>query len=91
MCASCDFITRTPRTPILLLQTSKSLPPAACVIQMMTVFGRNSAVTLLVFSFQTDVNPRPRPRNRPRRDDFYQVLLACIILWMVNGNQVFTV
>jgi hypothetical protein len=70
-----------------LLQTNKSLPPAACVIQMMTVFGRNSAVTLLVFSFQTDVNPRPRPR----RDDFYQVLLACIILWMVNGNQVFTV
>jgi hypothetical protein len=58
---------------------------------MMTVFGRNSAVTLLVFSFQTDVNPRPRPRNRLRRDDFYQVLLACIILWMVNGNQVFTV
>jgi hypothetical protein len=74
-----------------LLQTSKSLPPAAYVIQMMTVFGRNSAVTLLVFSFQTDVNPRPRPRNRPRRDDFYQVLLACIILWMVNGNQLFTV
>jgi hypothetical protein len=74
-----------------LLQTNKSLPPAACVIQMMAVFGRNSAVTLLVFSFQTDVNPRPRPRNRPRRDDFYQVLLACIILWMVNGNQVFTV
>ena len=91
MCASSDYITRTPRTPILLLQTNKSLPPAACVIQMMTVFGRNSAVTLLVFSFQTDVNPRPRPRNRPRRDDFYQVLLACIILWMVNGNQVFTV
>ena len=91
MCASCDFITRTPRTPILLLQASKPSPPPACLTQMMTVLGRNSAVILLVFSFQTDVNPRPRPRNRPRRDDFYQVLLACIILWMVNGNQVFTV
>jgi hypothetical protein len=58
---------------------------------MMTVFGRNSAVTLLVFSFQTDVDQRPRAPIASRRDDFYQVLLACIILWMVNGNQLFTV
>jgi hypothetical protein len=57
----------------------------------MTVFGRNSAATLLVFSFQTGVDPRLRPRNCPQRDDFYQVLLACIIFWMVNGNQLFTV
>ena len=61
------------------------------MIQMMTVFGRNSAVTLLVFSFQAGADPPSRPHNHPLRDDFYQVLLACIIFEVVNGNQLFTV
>ena len=61
------------------------------MIQMMTVFGRNSAVTLLVFSFQAGADPRSRPHNDPRHDDFYQVLLVCIIFEVVNGNQLFTV
>jgi hypothetical protein len=58
---------------------------------MMTVLGRNSAVILLVFSFQDGADRRSHLRNRPQRDDFYQVLLACIIFQMVNGNQLFTV
>jgi hypothetical protein len=58
---------------------------------MMTVLGRNSAVILLVFSFQSGADRRSYPRNRPLRDDFYQVLLACIIFQGVNGNQLFTV
>jgi len=55
------------------------------------VLGRNSAVILLVFSFQAGADRRSHLRNRPQRDDFYQVLLACIIFQMVNGNQLFTV
>jgi hypothetical protein len=61
------------------------------MIQMMTALGRNSAVILLVFSFQIGLDPRSHLVDPPLRDEFSQVLLACIIFDALYGNQLFTV